>query len=366
MSKEEKISTLQAILLIVSCRLTTGYIYLPLPTPPANQDIWIVQILSAAYMFIICMPLLFLSNRFPDLTLIQYSERIMGKFAGKLAGILYIAFLSYINLLVLADATVFITSSIMPETPAYVIMLFALVTCVYTALKGAEAIGRTVEVLLPFVFITVILFFILSMKDMDFKVFLPVFADSGFQKINYGALNFSARFYEIIILCMLVPNLKKKSELNRIFSFSVLIFILFLTIITVSTLTVLGIEQAKHSNYPYFSFARLINVFDFIQKIEFLNVIGWFIVEFIKLSAYLYFISLGMKQIFNVKTNKVFIIPTAVLLFILASATKLKKSVVVYEAVSFKALPYISFVFIFIIPLILLIVYFFRRKSLTG
>ncbi len=364
MPKAENISMLQAILIIIGCRLTTGYVYLPLSIPPANQDIWIMQIFSSVYIVIISIPLLYLSNHFPELTLIQYTEKIMGKYIGKFIGTLYIAFILLISVLVLSEVTIFILTAIMPETPAYAIMIFALAASVYGSFKGIETIGRTAELFVPYIIFVIFLFFILGFNDMNLEVFRPVYKDSGFQQINEGAFYFSSRFYEVIILCMIVPNLKNKKDLNKIFTYSVVLFILLLILITIPVLATMGIQLAKNSNFPHFYYAKLIDLFDFIQRIESLNVIGWFLVELLKLSTYLYVASVGMKQVFNVKSNKKFLIPLAGLVFLVSLSTKLKKFSVISNIISYKILSYIGFVFILVIPMILLMVYLVRKKLL--
>jgi len=363
MINTERLSLLQAILIIIISRLITAYTYLPvITTPPANQDMWIVILLAVIYTPILCTPLLYLSNRYESLTLLQYSEKILGRFAGKLTAMLYIAFLFFHCLLHLNIVAEFLGSAIMPETPPYATAAFMLVTCIYLVYKGLEPIGRVAEIFVPFALATIVLFTVLSIKDFNFQVFLPVFADSGIFEINYGALSIASRFSEVVILCMLIPNLKNKRDLNKAFYIALLTFTFFFAIITVSTQSVLGIEQAKHSNFPYFTFTSQVDVFDFIQRIESINVVTWFLGVFIKFSIYFYFASSGISQVLGVKSNKAFIIPMALIVYILALTLKLTKSVVADKILSYRVLPYISFFFIFGIPVILLIVHLIRKK----
>ena len=255
MENIQKISSFQMFILIVSCRLITTYSYLPITnTPPANQDAWLIVILSAIFDIIIFWPILYLSNRFNDLTLVEYSEKIMGSFLGKIVGLVFICFFILISLLDLVIMAEFLSSTIMPETPVSATIILMVITCAYTIYKGLEVIGRIAELFVPFIFFTIIFFILLSVNKMDFNVFLPILADSSFYEVNYAAVITSSRFYDVIILCMAVPNLKKKSDLNKIFFYSVIITTLFFCIIILSVYAVLGVEQAKYSNYPFFTF----------------------------------------------------------------------------------------------------------------
>lgn len=367
MARVEKMSSLQVLLLIVSGRLITVYAYMPIAsTPPANQDMWIAELLSGVYTIIICAPILYLSSKFPGMTPVEYSEKILGRFLGKITGMIFIAFLSFICLLDLLIMSEFLGSAVIPETPVYATMLFMLVTCAYAIYKGVEVIGRIAEIFVPFIILTIIVFILLSVKDMDFKVFLPILADSSFLKINFAAFSTASRFYDILILCMAIPNLKNKGDQNKVFFISVIIIVLFLVAITVSVYAVLGVKQAEYANYAFFTFTRQIDVFDFIQRIESINVVAWVIGIFIKYSIYVYFVTTGMASIFKVKSNKYFIIPVSAILFAIGLFTKMLKSVVANSIVSYKVLPNIAFVVEFVIPLILLVIYFFRRKSFKG
>jgi len=366
MEEVKKLSSLQIILLIVSGRLITVYAFMPITnTPPANQDMWISELLSGIYTIIICIPILFLSRRFPDMTPVEYSEKILGKLLGKIVGLIFISFLSFVGLFDLLSMSEFLGSTIMPETPAYATMLFMLAACIYTIYKGIDVIGRIGEIFVPFIIFTIIFFILLSVKDMDFKVFLPILADSDLSMINYAALSTASRFYDILILCMAVPNLKNKGELNKIFFISVIVITLLFCAITVSVYAVLGVKQAEHANYPFFTFTRQINLFDFIQRIESINVIAWVAGTFVKYCIYIYFATIGLASILKVKSNKYFIIPISAVLLVIALFTKLSKSVVINNMLSYKFFPKLAFVIESVIPLILLVIYFFRRKSLT-
>lgn len=360
MIKNEKLSSVQAVYLIAICRLVIAYIYLPaIDTPPANQDI----ILSFVYMSVLCAPILYLSSKFSDMTPIQYSQKILGKYPGKLLGLLYTAFILFGCLLHLVMITVFLGSLIIPETPMYAIMIFMLVICIYTAYKGIECIGRTSEIFVPLIFMITVIFSLLSINNMNFNVFLPVFKDSSFFEINYCAFSIASRFSDVIILCMLVPNINKKGNINKIFFASITLIVLFLMICILSVQSVFGIEMTIHANFPYFLFIRQIAVFDFIERIESFYLIIWVFGVCIKVSVNLYFASIAAAQIFKSKSNKVFIIPMAIIIFIIALATQISKSAVYNKIVSYEVFPFISFPYIFIIPLMLLIICFLRRKS---
>lgn len=363
MIKLERISTFQIILLLFACRMTTTFIYLPLITPPGNQDIWIAVIGAAPACILVLFPLIFLSIKFPDENLIQYSQRIMGKFLGSILGLLFIAFLICVSIAILADQVNFIHTAILPETPPYAIMITMLIPCIYTIYKGLETIGRISEFLIPYFVFSIILFTVLNIPRMDFSVFLPIISDSKIPDIVIGSFGISARFYDLLILAMLVPNLQKKQDVKKISLIYVALSLLFLFVFAVSTQAVLGIEFSKHLSFPYYKFVRTIEVFDFIERIESLVVIAWVIIEFIKYSLYMYCIIKGLGQIFKIEKDKILIIPLSVAIFIFVLIFKIFNSVTINKIVS--TIPYLGAVPLFVLPLFIFIVFILRRKALN-
>ena len=364
MNNPERLSSLQVILLLINGRVMSELIYQPaIVTPPANQDVWVAEILALLYLFIICGPLLFLTSRFETMTPLEYSEKILGKILGKVLGLGLVAVLLLFSQLHIKLAIDFLEAVVLPETPPYATALFMLIPCVYLIYKGVEGMGRLIEMVMPTFLAAIILFTLLNVKDMKFDVFLPVLADSTFSQISYGAWSIASRFTEIIILGMLAPHIKEKKRTTRIFAYAAVISTGLLLIITVSVQARLGIILSTEEIFPYYAYVRQISAYDVIERVESLNVFIWFIGLFLKFSLYLYLALLGLAQIFSLKSPRVLIIPAAMVLYIVALETPLARSVVADYLLSYRVLPYISFIAIFIIPAVMLAGYYFRRLS---
>lgn len=365
MNKKQQVSSLQVTLLIIILRVVIAFSYLPsVNSPPANQDVWISELLSIPYTILICLPFLFLSNKFNDYTFIEWLQIIFGKVVGKVIGILYSGVFSLFCLIFVMILAEILGSTMFTETPNWAIILIMLLTCSYIVYKGLRPMTKGAEVFVPVIMIITYIFPILGYKDFDFKILLPILKDSTFRDINFGAINNAFRFSDIMILCMYTPYLEEKKDLNKIFFKSLIWSTIILVSITVLCQTALGIEQTKHLNFPYFTFARLISVFDVVERIESIYVIGWIVSNIGKISAYFYFATLSLSQIFNKKDNRVYIIPLSIIIFIISSTIRGKRPVVgvnqFFKKIAFNTV----LIFVLIIPLIAVIVYFIRRRFL--
>jgi len=365
MNESEKVSSYQVILLLIAYRLVIAFSFLPAANvPPGNQDMWIVVFLSIPYTVLFCFPILFLSNRFNKYTLIEYMGIIFGKHLGKIIGLIYTLILltfSISNVSVLAEI---LDSTMFPSMPTIVTVIIMVITCSYISYKGLEPIARGAEIFVPFILMVIFIFPILGMKILDFKVFLPILKDSSFKELNRGAIEIALKFGDVLILAMIVPSLEKKEKLNNIFMKSLFYGVFMSNFVLVISQAALGIEQTKHSNFPFFAFARLINVFDFIQRIESIYVISWITANIGKISGYLYFSTVSLAQVLNKKDNKKYIIPMAIIVFILSTLYKDRNSVVGIKDPFQKILLIITMISVIVIPSIALLVYFIRRKKI--
>ena len=364
--KVDKVSFYQVVLLIIVYRLMTGLTYLPVVSvSPANQDMWFVFLLSIPYTILFFLPLLYLSNKFNDLNLIEYSERIMGKFFGKIIGIFYSAFLFLGFVLFLSVLVEILDSALFPETPTYVTTSIMLITCIYIAYKGFRNIARLGEAVIPFILIMIFLTIILGYKNYDFSELLPILKDSTFKEINIGAINIGLRFLDIIILAMITPYLEIKEDLNKIFFRSIIYSIGIGTLIAVVVHTALGIVFARHINFPFLTFTRLLEIGQTIQGFDSVYIISWIMGNVIKISGYLYFTTVALGEVTNRK-NQHFIVPISIIALIIVILMKDNRPILAVEQPIQKIILAASVIAILVIPLIMLIVYFFRRKKLVG
>lgn len=152
MLENGRISWRQVAFLIATSRLALIITYPVLfSLPPANHDVWL-NALGAMLLFpLLLLPLLALARRFPQQTLVQYCQALLGPM-GKIIGLLYIWFFVHLGAIYLRQFTELFTSVTMPETPPVVFSVAMAVLAAAAVRSGLEVIGRMVELIGPFVF----------------------------------------------------------------------------------------------------------------------------------------------------------------------------------------------------------------------
>ncbi len=363
----EKITSRQVIYLISINRVVTTITMMStIRMGPKNQDIWIIIIGSFFYTMVLYSPMLFLSNKFKDISVVKFIEKIFGRTLGKIVSLFYCLYFINIAIQFTYRSIQTIRTLFLPIIPVIIPISVFILACVYLSIKGIEIIGRLAELIGPIVFVAILLLFILGSRGLDLSILLPIYKDSTFSQINAGSLQLFSLFTDGFILTGIMQNLENKEEANKVFVKSVLYSLIIILLSVVFTQCSLGIEQAKHSNFPFFLFVRLIDSHSVFQRIEAIYITMWIACMILRISIYLYLSSDGLKQVLNKKTRKgciygVGLLVGAVTYYISNFNPQIE------TIVNIQAIDYIShLIFSTVIPLIGVIVYFFRRKSMEG
>lgn len=366
MTAKPVITSAQLLLMVVGSSLMFPYTFMPiLNTPPANQDVWIAFIAALVYIFIINVPILILINKFRGFNLNEMTEIILGKFFGKAASILFVMFFLFCFIACMQIGAIFINMSVLPGTPIWAILVFAFSAAAYVAYKGAGTIGRLATFIVPFVMLTVVLFFLMGLSMMDWKILRPVLAESSLAELNLGAFYTGTRYSEILIFLVFTFFLVKNVSINKTYAKALLIFTVSFLLILIPTMLVLGVDLAKMEFNPYFIYTRQVHAYDFIQRVQSINTLAWFPGLLVKLTIYCFMTSFTLSGVFKAKSHKGFVPVITGLAFFVCMIPMMQKSSVMMFLASDKVFPFVILPFTFVLPLILLTVYLIRRKKIN-
>jgi spore germination protein KB len=364
MLEKGRITYKQLILLIALSRIILTITFLPaLKEPPGNQDIWLSELLYLPLQLLFALPIYFLWKKFPNQTIIQYSQTIAGKL-GKLAGVLILWYFIQQAAIATAQFSLFFVSAVMPETPVLFFTSSFILVCAYATHKGLEVIGRLSELFAPLVMIAIITAFLLLGKDMDLNMLRPVL-ENGIIPVTQGSFIYAARSLEILGLAMLLPYLNNPQKIKSVIIVSFALVSLFFILITIPVLTILEFDEAKSLTFPYYSIIRLINVGDFLERIQSMHMAIWILGTFIKVTFKFYLAVLGLSQLLNLEDYRPLILPTGAILIPLSLL--LGPSLTTLAAfTSYKIFTWYSLFFILLIPSLLLLIAIIQKKGVRS
>lgn len=361
-----KISASQ--LMILTALFTVGSAVLIITSglaEQAKQDAWITAIIGNAIGLLLVFLYTTIGNLLPNMNLIEMMEAILGKWLGKTA-----AFFLIVTLFVGGPVNVlyylgnFMRTQILNETPVEAIHLLFGAIVIMGVRLGLETIARTAELLFPwFIFFFVVLI-CLSLPNIELNNVQPVLAE-GLMPIWPSVLSFlSIAFLPDIVLLMFAPVYiqNAKDAQKGLFAGAIMGGMMLFMTIALSVL-VLGADLTARNLYPTYVLAKKINIGDFLQRMEAIIAIVWFISLYFRITIYMYVVTLGIGQIFHLNDVRTLALPLGMILIV--------TSLIVSPNVSYIQrwdnetwIPYTLSIGLFL-PLLLLIVYTIRKNSIS-
>jgi spore germination protein KB len=280
-----KITPMQMLLLLFPTIVATAVLLVPSVTERhAGRDMWLSPIWAMLAGFAVVLTAWALHRRFPDETLIEIGERVLGKAPGRIVGIIYVFFYWHAGGMLVRQYGEFVSGVFLMETPTPVIMGGMLVVCAYAVRGGVEVLGRCAQIIIPAVLGMYALLVLLQLPSLEPGRLLPMF-EFGILPSLKGSIVPQAWYTEFIAVSFLYPSLTDRSKGLRWAVFAVLLVAFFLTLTNLVALMLFG-EMAGRLVYPVMSAARYIVVADFLEHLEAFVMAIWVFGTFVKIALF--------------------------------------------------------------------------------
>ncbi|MTI81675.1 MAG: hypothetical protein FH758_12510 [Firmicutes bacterium] len=311
MNINQKISNLQLFFLLVNTVSATAVVFLQgIVAETAGRDSWLTPVIATIPGIYIIFIIFALSNKYPNDTIYQYSEKIVGRLLGKFIALSFVLFFLYLCSAVLTQFSVLWKDHYFPDTPAWVIDMVMVIITAYAVYKGVESIGRALEVMFPIMLTFFSVGVILVFEHANFEYIRPLL-ENGIKPVLLGSLPPSAWRCEVIILAVLYPftNINKHTK-----SVSFIAIICIGIVLTVNSIILTSVFGAGTTNliYPTTELFRRPDI-----NVDSLFLTLWSAAVYFKLSILYFIVVLGIKQLFNLRDLKTVIIPIGILIITL-------------------------------------------------
>ena len=313
-----KISVWQAAILTLIHPLGTGMFVLPaFAINWAREDAWLIEILVTVPGLVIVFAVTKLGLMFPGQTIVQYSETILGKYLGKLVGLMIVWYFFYTGTVIIFEMASFLSAIVMPETRAVVFIVFTGIVIVYTVNYGLEVIARLTVWFFPIITFSFVVIIFLIVKEMNLDHLRPFLAN-GLKPVLMGSLAPYAWRGTIIVMAMLIPYVNQPQKIMVPYLFALLGLGLLFELNTMSDLAVFGPFEGGRISLPTVHLVKLVNVADFIQHIESVLVLIWVGGVYIMSNLWFYSSALGLAQVLKLKTTRPLLLPMMVVYIAIA------------------------------------------------
>lgn len=363
---KEKITTRQMIIYILVTRLSVSVsVMAAINLPPYNHDNWIMVLYSIIHTTIVMIPLLFLANKFKEYSMVGYMKITFGKTIGKFIGILYGLYFIMLSINGITIQSELVATNFLVNSSNIVIILLMVTTCIYLTSTGIKNILISSELIAPISIFLITILLLVGLPKLDYSNILPILKYSSFKDMNVGAVKLTPYFTDIFLLTMIVPDLENKKDINKIFFSTMVLSLVVLSLVIVVVFGSLGVEQARHSNFPYLLYVRSLKDIKVLARIDPIFVVAWLVATFLRIIGFLYIAIKAIREVFNKDEREKIILflvsgisgLVSMLILNFRSVIGIRKEFNLFYAILFA-------IFGVTIPIITCIVYFFRRKSI--
>lgn len=307
--EQGKISSTQAKYYVISTIMATSILFVPsISTQKALQDAWISVIIAFVVGLVVAYMSANLGMKFPNKTVIQFSETLLGKVVGKVIGLIYVLYFFYVCIFVQRQFGELMSSVFMINTPIWIfIIILTLLSC-YVVLNGLEVLTRVNNLIVFIMIFSITLVLILTVKNIQIFRFLPVF-ESAVGNILLGSFSPAGWFSESSIIMMLIPFISDRQNVRKANISAIIILFIIMEAIVIGAIGVMGVNYTMRSNFPTFSLVREVEF-----RIDAVFMVIWVSGMLMKLSTFFYAGIIGLSQLLNLREYKFLVFPVGIII----------------------------------------------------
>ncbi|GLX67873.1 GerAB/ArcD/ProY family transporter [Paenibacillus glycanilyticus] len=360
MQATEKITGNQLSFLLFTFIISTNLLTAPsFMVMFGKQDAWLSALLAPITGIVSIFVMIELAKRYPGETITQYSSKILGKGLGKLvtANYIYYWFISISTITM--QHTGFISTLLLPTSPAIIISLTFILLCGLAAHLGIEVIARSNEFLTVLLLVFLIPLLILTVMEANFQEIKPIL-NGGVYHVLQGAVNPAGGFMnQLFILGWLLPYLNQMKAARKV-SFIALTGITLLSVsIVMLTIMIFGPLTSKLT-FSFLSVVQYIGIEGSFERLEAIAVSTWVIGCFVKVSVSIFILSLCVSHLFELRNYRSLIFPLS-LLSLIGAFWIFKNSAELLNYLIY-TFPLLAFINQSLLPLLLLIIDSTKKK----
>ena len=356
----EVISGRQLVALIFTFIIATLTLFHPsFVTNHAGQDGWISVLLAGLIGVIVVLVVTALGLKYPQLTLIEYSEIILGKWLGKMVGIIFIIFYLHLTSTIIRQVSATIRANVLTGSSLEGITFILFIISAYTVKKGLEVITRLNILILMITYMAMFACLAFLLKDMNIELLTPVLS-KGFMPVITDSIPVAGVFGEVVSIAFIIPFINKPKETRICSIIGVIWASLTLAFLVALVIMVFGAKLPSNLTYPTLEAVRIINISDYIQNAEIIFLIPWILSNIVKMCFFYYITILIISKYFKLENRNTIVLPVGLLIFPMSLAL-FKNSINIIGFLD-KAWGYYSLPIELGIPVILLIIGAIRGK----
>lgn len=307
------ISWWQLAALMVVNKLSMLTTYAPIVTAaPATRDAWLAALLAALIAFPLALVSYAMMRRFPGQSIFAVSRLVLGEWLGRLTNLAAAGLFGILAAVSIRQFAEVFVAAMMPETPLLAFVGMMSILAVLGAFAGFEVVARVAEVTAPIVVIGSILGPVLALGHMDFSRLLPIL-ENGVRPLIEQTLTPILVFGEAgWTLYLAMPFLQQPRQAVRSLTVALAVNAVIVSLGAIGLVASMGPAMLDLEAFPTLTVTRMINIAEFITRVEWLIAGMWMGAMYVKLSLLFFAVSSALKETLGLPNYRWALLPVAI------------------------------------------------------
>jgi len=302
MNNRDVVTPVQLATIIISSILGVAMLALPrFVVRGAGFGAPFASLVGVLIAFIGLLAIVFLGKRFPQHTVIGYSEKLLGKAIGRCFSALIIVFFAIVTGLETRQYAEIVAGALMPNTPIQIAIFFMLLLCATTGFQKVATFAYIHFFYMPLIMFPIFLVLIPAFQDIEIYHVTPILGNNPtLKEFMSGGIIVTQAVLSFFVISMVIPFMKEPNKCVKSGIWGYWIACFFVVFIITMTLAVFGEEELQQSFWPVLVLGRMVHIpAQVLARIDAILLISWIYGTFTTLLSFYFVVVRGVSELFK-------------------------------------------------------------------
>jgi spore germination protein len=359
MEYPRQITVIQAAAILISTIIGVGVLPLPLfAVRAADTGAPLVTLLGILLASVGLWLITKLGIRFPNKSILQYGEDIVGKWPARIGNLLIIVFFAILTSLAAREFGEVVITSVLKRTPLEITVIVMLLLATLSARNDFTTFAYIHHFYLPIILGPVVLILALSLKNANLNYLQPIWGNEPKEMLT-GILTVAALFQGSFIHTLVIPAMRRPEKAMKSSFWGMLIAGGLYFSIVIGTVAVFGPEETKLLLWPTLELAKTTTLpGNILERLDAAFLAVWVTAVFTTLFSSYYLTIHAVSKLFRLRDHKM--LSLFVLPYLFAMAMFPKNIIHMYDII--QIVGRIGLLITIVYPLVLWMIAMFRKK----
>jgi spore germination protein len=307
MGDQRQITMIQAAAILVSTIIGVGVLPLPLfAVRAAGSGAPFATFLGVLMAFVGLALIAILGMRFPNKSIIQYSEDIIGKWPSWVGSAFVICFFTVLTSLTAREFGEVVITAVLTKTPLEVTVIVMLLLAAISTRNDITTFAYIHHFYFPVLLGPVLLIVALALKNSDVINLQPIWGNDQKGMLG-GVLTITALFQGTFILTTVIPAMRQPKKAMKASIWAILIAGGLYVTIVAATVSVFGAEEIKNLLWPTLELAKATSLpANVLERLDAAFLAVWVTAVFTTLFSSYFLVIKELSKLFRLRDHKMF------------------------------------------------------------